>query len=172
MPPPYDQASLGSGEYYQQIIHPNATIPGVQDVILRKAVAPGVHSLLGFPAGGHEYEIMQQFPNQYDEHFGPEYKIDPSLITRDHSMYNGTGYGDSHPDDVYFGDGHSGDLQWQASYNAAARPLSQPRLSQLDPEFNNIQIQDQHAHVLRGHTENWNVETLDEGGQFDQWMDK
>jgi len=172
MPLQYDQASLLSGEYYQQTIQPNPTNPGLQDVLLRKAVAPGVHPLLGLPGDPHEYNIMHQFPNQYDGHFEPEYKIDPSLISRDHSAYNGTVYSDSHLDGVYFGASHSSDQHWQAPYTTSERPHSQPIVNQADAEFDDIQVQHHNAHVLRGNTDNWNVETLDDGGHFDQWMDK
>ncbi|KAH8592488.1 hypothetical protein B0O99DRAFT_674468 [Bisporella sp. PMI_857] len=174
IPPQYNQANLHRGEYYQQSIQPHPTIVGAEDVYLRKAMAPGVtSSYLGLPGGGEGYDLMQQYP-PYESVMGPEYRIDPILITQEQVMYNGAGYSDDHPDGVYFGVSHNGDQQWQAAYTTIDRPHTSTNLSHLDPELDNVHIRDPHAHILKGNTEGWqtHTETLDEGGQFDKWMDE
>ncbi|KAG9244809.1 hypothetical protein BJ878DRAFT_549514 [Calycina marina] len=175
MPAPYDSSSLASGEYYQQSLQAHGPILGVQDVILRKAVAPGVQSLIGLPNGTQGYDdLLHQYP-PYDAHFaGDEYKMDRSLTTTQHLAYNGNGFDEGHSEGLYFGGSLSGDPQWHGPCTSAeSRPhSSEPGVSQLDPEFENAQFQNQNAQVLRGHQADWHVQSLDEGGQFEQWMDK
>jgi hypothetical protein len=179
IPQQYNQAGLAPSEYYQHITHNNPTIPGVQDILVRKAVhsspGPGAHSFLGLPGGGHEYDIMHQYPGQYDGGPGGEYRIDPSLIINEQPVYNGLVYSDSHPEGVYFGANHGVEGPWQQpSYSIMEHQRNEVVMNSfLDPELDNGQIENHHAHVLRGNQENWHAESLDTGeGVFDKWMDE
>lgn len=171
MPPQYTTASLNHGEYYQQTIHAHPKMPSVQDVIIRKAMTPGVHSFLGLPGGGHEYDnMMSHYPQHYDSASGGEYKYDHAMGSQEQPAHTGGPYGE-HPEGVFFGGSHNGDGHWHGQYAGDQHQGDPPANSHfLDPELENIQ--DQHAHVLRGTQEGWHAESLDAGeGAFDKWMD-
>lgn len=173
LPSQYNQADLHAGQYYQQRVQPNNLIPGAEDVIIRKAAAPGVHSYLGLP-GGQEYDMMSPYP-QYEAPLGPEHRIDPSLIAHDQTLYDGRHYGEPQPEGVYFGGSHNGDQQWQAPYGMIDRATNDPPMPYLEPEQNTdgMLIQDPQMHVLKGHHKDWQVnESLDAGQEFDKWMDE
>ncbi|KAG0649549.1 Transcription factor ste11 [Hyphodiscus hymeniophilus] len=172
-PQPYSQAHLEHGHYYQQSVQAGSQM-GVEDVIIRKAAAPGVHSYLSsIPGGGgQDYDLMD--PNaygQYEVHQSHEHRIDPALMGPEHDEYNNGDFEDlHHPEGVYFGASHQGDQQWQGQYD-----LNDPSLHFLEmPPHRSEQqlpIQDPHMHVLRGNQEGWHVESLDEAPEFDKWMD-
>jgi len=166
MPAQYNQAELHNGQYYQQTIRHNPTIAGVEDVIISKATAPGVHSLLGLP-GRQEFDMMNPYP-QFES--GTENIIDPSLVAQDQPLYENSNYGDHHPDGVFFGGSHHSDQQWQVPYGMIDRNQIDPALNYLDPELDNMQIQDPHVHVLRGNQDGWHAESLGEGDEFNNWM--
>jgi hypothetical protein len=172
LPAQYNQADLRTDQYYQQIIQSNPNMANVEDVIIRKAPTPGVHSYLGLP-GGQEYDMMNPYP-QYGAHPGSEQKIDPSLMPQEQIAYGGGLYNEVHPEGVFFGGGGSqnDDQQWQSPYDMKDQNHHDPTLSYIDPELamNSTQIHDQHMHVLRGHQEGWHVDSLDESQEFDNWM--
>ncbi len=166
LPAPYNQVDLRAGEYYQQTIQQNPYLAGVQDVILRKAAAPGMHSYLGLP-GGQEYDMMNTYQHQHFEvPSHNQQRIDPSLLAQDQVGFNSQ-YVDPTLQNVYFGGGQNGDQQWQPSYE------HDPVMPFLDPALarEGSQIEDPHMDVLKGGQEGWQVETLDAGGEFDKWMD-
>jgi hypothetical protein len=165
LPAPYSQIDLRAGEYYQQTIQQNTSLAGVQDVIMRKAAAPGMHSYLGLP-GGQEYDMMNPYPRpQFDIPPYGEQRIDPSLLAQDQAIFNNQ-YVDPTQQNVYVGGSQSEDQQWQPSYE------HDPMMPFLDPELvrEGSQIQDPHMGVLKGGQEGWQVETLDAGGEFEKWM--
>jgi len=164
LPPQYSQNELRAGEYYQQTIQNNPSMAGVQDVILRKAAAPGMHGFLGLP-GGQEYDMMNQFTHpQFEMPPHGEQRIDPSLLAQDHAIFNSQ-YVD--PQNAYFDNTQHGDHQWQPLYEQdPVMPFLDPALTQDGSE-----IQAPHMDVLKGIQEGWQVETLDSGGEFEKWMD-
>lgn len=165
LPAQYNQTDLRTGEYYQQTIKSNPSLVGVQDVILRKAAAPGMHSYLGL-LGGQEYDMMHTFAHpQFEMPSYGEQRIDPSLLAQDQAIFN-TQYVDPTQQNMYFGRSQIGD-QWQPSYE------HEPTMPYLDPALTQeaTQIQDPHMDVLKGSQEGWQVESLDAGGEFDKWMD-
>jgi hypothetical protein len=166
LPLPYSQTDLRTGEYYQQTIQSNPSLLGVQDVILRKAVAPGMHAYLGLP-GGQEYDMMGTFTHyQYEVPPHGEQRIDPSLLAQDQAIFDGQ-YVDSTQQIMYIGGSQNGDHQWQPSYeHDPTMPFLDPLLTQ-----DGSRIQDPHMDVLKGSQDGWQVETLDAGGEFDKWMD-
>jgi hypothetical protein len=168
MPAQYNQASLHQGEYYQQSVQKNPAIPGAEDVIIRKATAPGIQPLISIP-GGHDFDMMNPYP-QYDLPPGPEHRVNHSLIANDQHIYNGASYGD-HGEAVYF-DGHQNGAQlqnWQAPHGMIDRNRHDPMLNFIDPELDNGQIHDPHAHILKGNQAGWHVESLDGGTEFEKW---
>lgn len=168
IPAPYNQAGLDRGQYYQQHIQPNSMIAGVEDVIIRKAAAPGGHSFPGVP-GGDNFDIMNPY-QQFDAPIGLEHRVQASLLPREQSAFEGGMHNEHHPEGVFFGS-QNGEQQWHGSYSMLERNRHDPPLNFIDPELDNVQIHDQHAHVLRGHQEGWLVETLETGQEFDKWMD-
>jgi hypothetical protein len=166
LPAAYSQADLRAGEYYQQTIQNNPSLVGVQDIIMKKAAVPGMHSYLGLP-GGQEYDMMNTYAQPQFEFPHGEQRVDPSLLAQDQALFNSQ-YVDSVPPNVYFGGSQNGDQQWQPSYE------NDPILPFLDPELtqDGSQIQDPHMHILKGSHEGWQVESLDAGGEFEKWMDE
>lgn len=167
-PAQYNQASLNQGEYYQQSIQKNPAIPCAEDVIIRKATAPGMQPLTSIP-GGHDFDMMNPYP-QYDLPPGPEHKVDHSLMGHDHHKYNGASYGE-HGEGMYFGGHQNGDQHqhWQAPQGIIDRNRHDPMLNFIDPELDNDQIHDPHAHFLKGNQAGWQVESLDGGTEFEKW---
>jgi HMG (high mobility group) box len=165
LPAPYNQTDLRAGEYYQQTIHTNPSLVGVTDIVMRKTIAPGMHSYLGLP-GGQEYDMMNQYQHQQFE-VPPrhnEQRIDPSLLAHDQAIFN-SHFADPIQQNAYFGGSQNGDPQWQPSYEQdTMMPFLDPELAQ-----DGSQIQDPHTHILKGNQEGWQV--LDSGGEFDKWMD-
>lgn len=168
-PRPYSQADLQAGHYYQQSVQPSQQM-GVEDVIIRKAAAPGVHSYLSSVAGGaQEYDLMDPSPYpQYEAAQGQEHRIDPSLLA---PGYNGIDFGDlQHPEGVYFGGSNHGDEQWHGQYNS-----NDPGMHFFDVPHKaeqHVPIQDPQMHVLRGQQEGWHVESLDANPEFNKWIDE
>jgi hypothetical protein len=163
LPPHYSQTDLRAGEYYQQTIQNNPSLAGVQDVILRKAAAPGMHGFLGLP-GGQECDLMNQFAHpQFEVPPHGEQRIDPSLLAQDQVFFNSQ-YVD--PQNAYFDNSQHGDYQWQPPYE------NDPVMQFLDPALteHGSQIQAPHMDILKGGQEGWQVESLDSGGEFDKWM--
>jgi hypothetical protein len=172
--PPQYQTQLQNGEYYQQSVINHQSIPGAQDVILKKTSAPGMHSYLGLPGGGvQEYDMLYPYP-QYEQHQAPEQRIDPSLMAQDHNLYDGSNYGDANRGGLYFSGSHSGDQNWQPQYGMEAQERHDPVMPYLDAAQNleGMQIHDPQMHVLKGHQDGWQVESLETGGEFDKWMDE
>lgn len=166
MPAQYDQASLHQGEYYQQSLQKHARIPGVEDVIVRKATAPGIQPLISVP-GGNDYDIMNLYP-QYHLPAGVELRVEHSLIGQDQHIYHGGDYSE-HGEGVYFGGRHNGDLHWQAPHGMIHRHQHDPMLNFIDPELENGHIHDPHLHVPKGNQPGWHVESLDGGTEFEKW---
>jgi len=170
-PAQYNQAAMQAGTYYQQTVHPHPSMQSVEDVIVRKIVAPGIHSHLGLP-GGQEYDMMnqdmmnQQQQQQYRD--SPEYRIDPALLAQDQPLYDGgNNYPDPpHPDGVYFGGSHNDDSWQEYGGNQEIDPALQ--YLGVDQSLDESQIHDPHMDVLRGNQEGW--QTLDAGQEFENWM--
>lgn len=164
LPPPYNQAGLRQGEYYQQTVQSNQRIPGAEDVIIRKTDTPG--SFVGLP-GGQDFNMMNQY-NQFEQPQAQGQRIDPSLLGPDHLFEHSI-----YPDPMapmYFPDGQNGEQPWQPAYNMGHDPI----MPFLDPQLTQEggQIQDPHAHMLKGNQEGWHVESLDAGGEFEKWMEE
>jgi hypothetical protein len=173
LPQPYNQASLQDGHYYQQSVRTNQQMD-VEDVIIRKAATPGVHSYLSsVPGGRQDYDLLNSnsYP-QYEVHApqDQEHRIDPSLMAPDHGVYQNGDFADFHyPEGVYFGGGHQSDPHWQGQYD-----LNDPSMHLFDVPHRaeqQLAIQDPHMHVLRGNQEGWHVESLEDAPEFDKWMD-
>ena len=165
LPAPYNTSGLHAGEYYQQATHPHPSMHGVQDIVIKKAVAPGMQ-YLGLPQGNGGYDLMNSY-SQYDEHT-PEHHIDPSLGSHDAGVYDNASYVDPMSGSLYIPSGQNGDQHYQ--YTPGEHD---PAMPYIDPDLHGDGvIQDSHMHVLKGHQDNWHVESLDAGGEFDKWMDE
>jgi hypothetical protein len=165
LPPPYNQAGLRQGEYYQQTIQTNPKILGAEDVIIRKTETPG--SFLGLP-GGQDFNMMHQY-SQYDTQQAQGQRIDPALLGQDQPLYGNSMYPDPLEQNMYFPNGQNGEQPWQQAYMG-----QDPIMPFIDSQLmqDGGQIQDPHMHVLKGSQEGWQVESLDAGGEFDKWMDE
>jgi hypothetical protein len=159
VPAQYNHANLDNGQYYQQTIHQHTSIPGVEDIVIKKTATPGMH-YLGLPGGHH---MMSPYHLQGGT-VTPEYKIDPSLIDHGPAMYDNKF--NSH-DGIYLGDGLGNSQHWQEQYG-----IGEPFdcLNAQHP-LDHLQIHDQHLQIFKGNHEDWQVETLDAGQEFDKWMD-
>lgn len=154
-PEQYNQASLQPGQYYQQ-----ETVPyhggQIQDVILRKT------GYVGLP-GGQDFDLMQQEQSHYLQYQAtplPEHQIDPTLMGQDQILYDGH-YGT--PEPHFFDGSHNGDL------NAIDPSLN----FEGDHGLDNLEIHDQHMHMLRGHQDGWEINSLDISREFDdKWLDE
>jgi hypothetical protein len=179
IPPLYNQAKLDAGQYYQQSIQSNPSIAGVEDVIIRKTASPGVHSYLGLP-GGQDYDVINVY-QPYEGVIEHELRIDPSLMAQDHAASGSELYSGRYPEGAYF-DGNvnspSGDTNWQqqtygmGDHNDPGR--QQPALNYLGPELTvtNMRIEDHHMHVLKGHQDAWQVDSLEAHQEFEKWMNE
>lgn len=153
------------GEYYQQIIHNNQSLAGVEDVVLKRATTPGPHAYLGLP-GGNQYDLLGFQP--YRPSPTPDYRGDPLMMGHDQQSFDGCSMHDTGLPSSYYNESHNGDHQWEAPFAAHDQdpmPFIDPALS-----HDGSQIQDPHAHMLRGNQEGWHVDTLGDGDQFDNWM--
>ncbi len=172
LPSPYNHADLYPGEYYQQVVQNHANLLGVEDVLIKKATGPRMHSYLGIPGGGaQEYGVIQGMSHYPGHH--PETRIDPSLITPDHALYAASYCDGGHPN-LYLGSGQTGHHNWQTPYVVNEHGHGHDQIMPfLDPDLGQegSQIQDPQAHVLKGHQDGWQVDSLDAGGEFDKWMD-
>ncbi|KAH6678389.1 putative transcription factor ste11 [Halenospora varia] len=174
-PAPYQQ-NLQNGEYYQQTIRQNPQIAGAQDVILTKTAAPGMHSsYLGLP-GGQEFDMMNQYSQQYDNRSTPalEHKIDPSLMSSgQQSTYSDSNFAPHHAEGVYFGDTQHGEQKFHPAIDLVDPHLGDPALAfgELEQHHESLPIHDPHVNVLRGNQEGWHVESLEVGQEFDKWME-
>ncbi|CCD50391.1 similar to transcription factor HMG [Botrytis cinerea T4] len=168
-PAQYNQAGMQPGEYYQQTIQSSPLVAGVEDVIIKKTPAPGVHSYQVSIPGGRDFDIMHPQPH-YTPSPQPDFRIDPSLMTQDHGQYENSNYHEGHPDGVYFGSNHEAEHAWQSGYGMSDRDMD-PALQYLpEQHVDKGQIHDQQMDILRGHQEGWQIETLDSGREFDNWM--
>ncbi|KAL3427805.1 HMG box protein [Phlyctema vagabunda] len=155
-PMQYDQEALQPGQYYQQetINHSDGQI---QDVIMRKT---GM-SHVGLP-GGNQYDFLSPPPADYSQYASMpmvDNQIDPALMGPDQTLFDGN-YGT--PEPPYFPDHQPGEsLAIDPSTNFGGDGL-----------LDDFGIQDQHMHMLRGHQEGWEINTLDAGQEFDKWMEE
>ena len=81
------------GHYYQTTIHPNASGPNIEDVLLRKTETPSVqYELTGFP-GAHHYDLLDQDQQLPPSNFLDlsEPQVDPLLLEYDSSYLNQPG---------------------------------------------------------------------------------
>jgi HMG (high mobility group) box len=166
LPVPYSETDLRTGEYYQQTIQGNPSVLGVQDVLLRKAAAPGMHAYLGLP-GGQEYDMMDALAHpQCEVPRHGEQRIDPWLLAQDQAIFNEQ-YVDPIQQNMYISRNQTEDQRWQFQYD---RDLTMPFVDAQSTQ-DGSRIQDPHMDVLKGSQDGWQVETLDAGGEFDKWMD-
>ena len=169
-PAQYNQVALADGQYYQQTIQAHPTVAGIEDVIIRKTTAPGMH-YVGLP-GGQEHDLMYQHQFQYAQYEPPpppEHKIDPALMAQDQVLYDGNFI---RPENVYFGGSHDIDQHWQAQYGLIGPGMNHGPQHCGDGGLHgdSLQIHEQHMHILRGQQEGWQVDPLDPGQEFDNWM--
>jgi HMG (high mobility group) box len=158
-PAPYSYSNLDNGQYYQQIVHQHSLIPGVEDVVIKKTATPGMH-YLGLPSG---HGLVSPYHSQ-EGALTPEYKIDPSLIDHDPAMYDNKF---NTQEGMYLGDGFGGGIHWQDQYVMGEQfdYLSAPH------SVEHLQVHEQHLQIFKGNHEDWQIETLDAGQEFDKWMD-
>lgn len=175
-PPQYNQDGMAPGQYYQQTIqpHPN-NYHNIEDVIIRKATTPGMHSspgphsVLGLPGGFQENDLLS--PPQYHGSPAPEYRIDPSLLSHpsaDQPQYEAQGYQESHPEGVFFGNSQVPEQQWHQPYGGGQEAEADLFLGNDRHQEGGL-IHDPHVDILRGSHEGWQT-TLDPGAEFDNWM--
>jgi hypothetical protein len=152
-PAPYNQSGLYNGQYYQQTVHPSTSVFGAEDILIRKTVPPG----MSYPVHGYFQEVKQ------------EQRIDPTLMG--HSNPFNEGYGGHGI--VFAGDGFNNEPQWYgSSYGAGQNTQGSSSGVLSTPQgYDNLQIHEQHLQMLKGNHANWKVEALDEGHEFDPWMD-
>ncbi|KAG4432217.1 hypothetical protein IFR05_012298 [Cadophora sp. M221] len=167
IPPQYQVPR--QGEYYQQIVHNNPRLNSVQDVHLKRAITPGPHAHLGLP-GGNQFDLMG-YP-RFQSPLAAEYRIDPTLMVPDHpqQLFDNTSLHDPSLPSNFYSESQIGDHQWEGHFGAHDQdpmPLIDPALG-----HDGTQIQDPHAHILKGNQEGWQVETLEDGDQFNKWMDE
>ena len=165
LPVPMGQADLYN-QYYQMTVQPNMSIPGMEDIRMRRMDTPGTvmqfpqsHSLLGLPGSRHS-ELLQMHT-----HMGTpiphESQVDPMLLAFDHQL---GGQPDQTSDVITcmehhteFGNGHMG---------------------MVGREFEQESV---HSFLGSGTTheeyrpEAWQVDTtvvpMEPGSEFDKWMD-
>lgn len=169
LPAQYNQSNLRAGEYYQTNTQQHPSMPGVQDVIIRKSMTPGMQ-YVGLPGGQESYDMMNTYP-LYEGH-GPEHRLDPFLVQQHDQagMYDSGSYVDPMNQNLYHPGGQNGDQHWHDQYGGGEHD---PAMPFIDPDLHQegAEIHEPHMHVLKGSQEGWHVETLDGGGEFDKWMD-
>lgn len=178
LPAQYSQADLDLGQYYQQSVQVNPNIAGVEDVIIRKAATPGVHSFVGL-SGGPEIEMMKPYP-QYEGSIDPELKIDPSLMVYDQPTYSNALYNGPQNDGLYFGgsmENPSANPTWQQLYhmeNLAPSNHPDPALVYLDPALiiNDVHTDHQNIQMQRGQEDGWHVDSVEANQEFEKWMNE
>lgn len=186
------QTDLRNGMYYEQAVQPFVSMPGVQDVLLKKTSAPvGVgHAFLGLPGGAghgydrHDYERQEHdlmhppypqygtssFPydgSQYDrsqyEHAQPQHRIDPSLMEPTQHQFD-----KSHFAEYSQGNSHipgQDEPNWhQSVYEMPSQNRQQPILPFLEAEHNPEHIHDPHMDILGDHRQGWQVESFENLG--------
>lgn len=166
IPAQYNPSKLSSGHYYQQTVHQNTSIPGMEDVLIRKTVAPGMRHL-GLPRG-HIYDMMDPY-RPVEANMLSEYRIDPALVAQSNGIYNEPYMGQ---ESMYFGDSSQGDPQWQGLYGLPDRDIQDEFQRHDLLHIDGLQLQDQQMQMLTGIQEGWAVEPLDVGQDFDKWMDE
>jgi hypothetical protein len=169
IPAPYNQSNLLHGQYYQQTVHHNMTHPGlVEDVVIKKTVAPGMGHL-GLP-GGHLYTMTDQYLSQ-EGIVTPEHRIDPSLIAQDNGI-SLDGYAEQY--NMYPIGNLGAGSQWQSLFGKVDRGQYQEEQSftEASQSYNGMQLHEQQLQMLKGSQEGWSVEPLDVGQEFDKWIDE
>ncbi|KAI9738997.1 MAG: hypothetical protein M1818_005311 [Claussenomyces sp. TS43310] len=168
LPAPYDQTNLQNGQYYQQTVHKSFTVPGAEDVVIKKTATPGLH-FLGLPQN-QGFET----PDHYQSHQGyapPEQVLHPLFGVLETKIFeNGYPEGDA----LYYGSSIGADPQWDSPYNVIDPELQDGPFSYMSPpeQYNTLQIHDQHMQRLNNSQEGWKIETLDAGQDFEKWMDE
>lgn len=158
VPAPYDQSSLHNGQYYQQIVRPNLSHPGGEDVVIKKTAVLSMGHL-GLP-GGQAYTVADPYLSQ-EGVMTPEHRIDPILIAQDNGQY-GDGYVEQ--ESMYLGGNLNDGSQWQGSYQDSSE------FHAASDAYHGMQLHDQQLQLLKGNQEGWEVEQLDPGQEFDKWM--
>jgi hypothetical protein len=172
-PPPQYRTNLHAGEYYQQTVRRNSTYAPAtaEDVILIKQATPGMHNFLGLP-GGQDFDITSY---QFDAPpmGGAEQRIDPSLIPHGHAFFHDNNHGDRvHDGGIFFGDTQYVGEKFVSPFEAIDPSLGDPSILFGDGEHNQdgLPLHDPHMNILRGQQEGWQVESMDAGSEFDNWM--
>ncbi|KAF2804804.1 uncharacterized protein BDZ99DRAFT_451245 [Mytilinidion resinicola] len=168
LPVPMGQGDL-YGQYYQTTIHQNMTVPGMEDVHMRKMGTPGSSmqfsqdpSLIGLP-GGQTSDWLQQLHSHAGTPLN-EPQVDPMLLAYDDRGLGGqTGHlvdGGTlldHNSDFKFSNGHYGMIERELDQDSVHSLLAgdsgqgeyHPEAWQVDPT------------VLQ----------MEQGSEFDKWMD-
>jgi hypothetical protein len=170
IPAPYNQLNLRAGEYYQQNTQSHPSMAGVQDIIIKKSMAPGMQ-YVGLPAGQTPQDLVTSYP-QYEGH-GSEHYLDPLLAQHGQTgIYDGGNLIDPMSQGLYYPVGQDGGRHWQGQYDGSIEHDPMPCIDpDLHSHYETAEIQEPHIHVLKGNQEGWHIETLDGGGEFDKWME-
>lgn len=162
-PAPYNQSNLHPSQYYQQTIHQNISVPGVEDIVIRKTDAPGMGGL-GIP-GGYNFDLMNQSPSYRGTPQPEVSKIDPSLLGPDSGLYeSNNSYVDANGM-YYENSSFAGDPQWQQPYGFPEEHFEGGFENSTQP------IQNPDVDILKGCQEGWDISSISAGQEFDQWMD-
>jgi hypothetical protein len=167
LPVPMGQTDL-YGQYYQTTVHPNMTVPGMEDVHMRKMGTPGSsmqfpqgHSLLGLP-GGQGNDLLQQLHSQSGMPSN-EPQVDPMLLAYDDRL------GDPPGHLVHGGplmDQHSDFKFTNGNYAMMDRELDQDSVHSF---LGAGPAQDAY------HPDAWQVDPtvppMEQGSEFDKWME-
>ncbi|KAI9844235.1 MAG: hypothetical protein M1837_005741 [Sclerophora amabilis] len=168
------------GQYYQTTVHPNRSVPNVEDVRIRKTDAPGgnpmmYQSLTGMPGGSHQDLIQSQrsSPMPLTSH-----ALDPQLLAYDSQYQRPTEQHRRVDDGVISLNGGYSAVQSEHRYD--------PVLGSMDPHYSQELLQDYlgqsegfHYQPLPAFQEGmpvavddngiWHTEP-DHGSEFDTWL--
>ena len=163
------QAQLQGGEYYQQSVHNFHHIPGTQDVFLKRTSTPGVHQPYpGHGMDGQDFDLLRSYPS-YDQ-YPP--RIDPLLMTNDQA-FDSNLFNDQSQDVLSLNGSHH-DGGWpQTTYdpNTSHSIKTEPFISVPDREQQIATTQEPVSNNLIINRDPWPLETLENGNEFDKWMD-
>lgn len=170
-PAQYDQSGIHQGQYWQQQIRRNQQNPNIEDVLMRRAAAPGTDA-------DSSLVYHNEFPNDgFDAHFyGPrdtaEIKIDPSLMAHPQPGYDSAYAASTSGMFLEDGDILNDGRQWEQAAGNVDRDLQEEYPEYLGTQngVEGLYIANQQLHILNSH-DSWQVESLDAGDEFNKWMD-
>ncbi|KAI9839945.1 MAG: hypothetical protein M1819_000137 [Sarea resinae] len=163
------------GQYYQTTVHPNAAVPNVEDVRIRRTETPGMlyggtPPLLGLPGGSH-YDLMQPQPYRTSNGFATDQsQVDPLLLAYDSSHL---AYTDGQMSEASNGSFHHMDhgAHFDSSYGMVDRGLGPDGLGRYissAPQYSQY-----HQHMSAYQTQMPMFSEVDDhfdSGHFQDWM--